>query len=121
MSFKLGDSCLRQRTRAFGSALQLGPHPRECADTQCRATNSSQSSLAVGENLEYCNRARSNPGCGNYGKLCAKNAASFPQLPQPLLLLKRNKRKGKNKTLLLEKGLDIHIAVDRTALKSKFE
>lgn len=70
----------------------------------CRATNSSQSSLAVGDKLEQLQPSlEQKPGCGNYGKLCAKNAASFPQLPQPLLLLALYKRKGENKILLLSK------------------
>jgi hypothetical protein len=49
---------------------------------------------------------------GSYEKLCAKNASSFSQFPQPLLLeqyVKENK--AKTKTLFLFARLDIHIAV----------
>jgi hypothetical protein len=46
------------------------------------------------------------PGCGNHGKLYAKNAAGFPRFPQPLLLVHFKKEKDKNKThFLFERGL----------------
>jgi hypothetical protein len=48
---------------------------------------------------------------GSYGKLCAKNAPSFPQFPQPLLLDRYTKEKAKTKTFFFSHGLDIHIAV----------
>jgi hypothetical protein len=38
---------------------------------------------------------------GSYGKLCAKNAPSFPQFPQPLLLDQYFKEKNKKKNPLL--------------------
>ncbi|HXD32246.1 MAG TPA: hypothetical protein VN643_14075, partial [Pyrinomonadaceae bacterium] len=48
-------------------------------------------------------------------KLCAKNAPSFPQLPQPLLLILNKWKNEKKKPLFFAKGLDIHIAVDRAS------